>query len=60
MEDQYSFISGIEILDQTLANSTIASIYTSGGISILATADSVDLNNGGNKQHTISYTSLYT
>lgn len=45
--DQDSFLSGIEILDTTLATSSTASIYTHGGIAIYSTSDSIDFNNGG-------------
>jgi hypothetical protein len=46
MSDQDSFLNGIEIWDTSLATSSSASLYTYGGLSILTTADSTDLNGG--------------
>lgn len=47
MSDQDTFINGIEILDNTIATSISASLYTNGGISIFSTENSINFSNGG-------------
>lgn len=45
--DQDTFLSGVEILDSSVATSSTASLYTYGGISVFSTALATDFNNGG-------------
>ena len=47
MSDQDTFVNGIEILATDLATSTLASLYSYGGISIFTTQPATDIDNAG-------------
>lgn len=47
VSNQLSFITGIEILDSSVATSNMASLYTYGGITIFNTNTALSITNGG-------------